>query len=172
MSARLLRLRDELGGLGLAAVLLLAAVLVFYVTAVKPLQARNDALNERISRQAQRPQAGDPGSTAEKVSAVYDFLRREEQTTDWLAKLHGIGAATGVQLKSASYRTQQADGRIARYEIVLPVAGSYAQIRDFLKRSVAEIPVMSIDQLTLKRESRNDGALQAELRLTLHMVKS
>jgi hypothetical protein len=56
--------------------------------------------------------------------------------------------------------------------MVLPVAGSYPQIRDFLKRSLAEIPVMSVDQLTLKRESRNDGTVQAELRITLHMVKS
>ena len=39
-----------------------------------------------------------------------------------------------------------------RYEIVLPVAGSYAQIRDFLKRALAEIPVLSVDQLTLKRD--------------------
>ena len=81
-----------------------------------------------------------------------------------------------MQLKSASYRTQQTDGRIVRYEIVLPVAGSYAQIRDFLKRSLADIPLLSVDQLTLKRETRtegrNEGAIQAELRLTLHMVKS
>ena len=60
-----------------------------------------------------------------------------------------------------------------RYEIVLPVAGSYGQIRDFLKRALAEIPVMSVDQLTLKREGKQPTlALQAEMRLTLHMVKS
>jgi hypothetical protein len=31
--------------------------------------------------------------------------------------------------------------------------------------------VLSLDQLSLKRESRNAGAVQAELRMTLHMVK-
>jgi hypothetical protein len=55
---------------------------------------------------------------------------------------------------------------------VLPVAGSYPQIREFLRRSLAEIPVLSLDQINLKRENRNDGAVNAELRLTLHMVKS
>jgi hypothetical protein len=54
---------------------------------------------------------------------------------------------------------------------VLPLTGSYAQMRDFLKRALAEIPVLSLDQMTLKRETRRDGAVQAELRLTLHMVK-
>ena len=172
MRDKLARLPHELGALGLASMLLLTAVAGFHFIALKPLEARNAVLKERVSRQAPRAEAGRPDSTADKVSAVYDFLRKDEQTTDWLAKLHGIGAATGLQLKSASYRVQPTEGRIVRYEIVLPVAGSYPQIREFLKRSLAEVPVLSIDQLTLKRESRNDGALQAELRMTLHMVKS
>ena len=46
-----------------------------------------------------------------------------------------------------------------------------AQLRDFLRRTLTEIPVLSLDQMTLKREGRNDGAVQAELRMTLHMVK-
>ena len=172
MNEKLLRLRDELGGLGLAALVLLAAVAVFQLLVVRPMEARNAQLKERVARQAPQPGAAQPGSAADKLAAVYEFLKKEEQTTDWLAKLHGIGTATGMQMRSASYRTQQTDGRIVRYEIVLPVAGSYPQIRDFLRRSSAEIPVMSIDQLTLRREGRGEGTLQGELRMTLHAVKS
>jgi Tfp pilus assembly protein PilO len=172
MTEKLLRLRHQLGSLGLASLVLLAAAATFHFLVLKPTEAKNAELKERVARQAPRAEAGQPGTTADKVGAVYQFLQKEEETTDWLAKLHGIGNATGVQLKSASYRTQRTEGPIVRYEMVLPVAGSYPQIRDFLKRSLAEIPVMSVDQLTLKRESRNDGAVQAELRLTLHMVKS
>jgi hypothetical protein len=172
MTAALLRVREALGAAGLAALALFTGAAVFHLAVLEPLELRHEALKDRVARQAPRAQPGQPGSAADKVSAVYEFLKRGEQPTDWLAKLHAIGAATGVQLKSASYRTQQSEGRIVRYEIVLPLAGSYAQIRDFLQRSGAEIPVMSIDQLTLKRENRNQPALQAELRLTLHMVKS
>ena len=53
----------------------------------------------------------------------------------------------------------------------MPLAGSYTQMREFLKRALAEIPVLSLDQISLKRENRRDGTVQAELRLTLHMVK-
>jgi len=146
-------------------------VAVFHSTTLAPLEARLQALKQQAALHAPAP-AGAPQSSAEKVNAVYDFLRRDEQPTDWLAKLHAIGTATGVQLKSANYRTQQGEGPILRYEIVLPVAGSYAQIREFLRRSAAEIPVMSIDQVSLKRENRNEAALHAELRMTVHMVKS
>ena len=159
------RLQELLGLSGIAGIFLLAAALAFSNFVISPLEERGARLQDRMSRKA--PAAAQPG--AEKVAAVYEFLQRQEETTDWLAKLHGIGAATGVQLKSASYKTQKTDARIVRYEIVLPVAGSYAQIRDFLKRSLAEIPVLSVDSLTVKR---NEGSLQAEMKLTLHMVKS
>jgi hypothetical protein len=162
-----LRLRHDLGALGWLSLALIGLAAAFAFLVVKPLEARNAALAERIAQLSSRDQ---PGTAAGKVASVYGFLEKPEQATDWLAKLHGIGAATGVQLRSATYKTQPTDSRIVRYEIVLPVAGSYPQIRDFLKRSLDEIPVLSVDQLTLKREAR--GALQAELRLTLHMVKS
>lgn len=166
----LLRLRDELRGLGVAAVLLIAAVAMFQVVVLHPMQARQAELEERLARELPRGASTQAGVSAEKVAAVYDFLKKDAETTDWLARLHGIGAETGVQLKSASYRAQHTQGAIMRYEMVLPVSGSYRQIREFLSRSLAEIPVMSVDQLSLKRESRRDAVLQAQLRITLHMV--
>ncbi|HEX2199558.1 MAG TPA: GspMb/PilO family protein [Burkholderiales bacterium] len=165
MSERLLRLRQDLGPMGWLSIALIGLAAAFAFLVVKPLEARNAALAERAAQLSSGEKAP---SAAGKVASVYGFLQQPEQTTDWLAKLHGIGTATGVQLRSATYKTQPAEGRIVRYEIVLPVSGSYAQIRDFLKRSLAEIPVLSLDQLSLKRDK---SALNAELRLTLHMVK-
>jgi Tfp pilus assembly protein PilO len=167
------RILERIGFAGVAAIGLLAAALFFSNFMVKPLQEKNLSLTEAASRSGRK---ADNAQSGEKVAAVYEYLRKEEDTTDWLAKLHGIGTATGVQLRSASYRTQPTDARIVRYEIVLPVSGSYGQIRDFLKRAAAEIPVMSIDQITLKKDERKgatpQAALHAEMRLTLHMVKS
>jgi len=172
MREKLLRLPRELGPLGLASLLALLALGIFHFSEIGPLEMRRVQLQERVERQPPPGPAQLGASASDQVAAVYAYLRRDEETSDWLAKLHGIGTATGVQLKSASYRSQAAEGRIVRYEIALPLAGSYPQIREFLKRSLAEIPVLSLDQISLKLENRNDGAVQAELRLTLHMVKS
>jgi Tfp pilus assembly protein PilO len=163
------RILERIGVAGVAAIGLLAAALLFSNFMVKPLQERNLSLTEAASRSGRK---ADNAQTGAKVAAVYEYLRKEEDTTDWLAKLHAIGTATGIQMRTATYRTQPTEGRIVRYEIVLPVAGSYGQIRDFLKRAALEIPVLSIDQVTLKKEERKGAALQAEMRLTLHMVKS
>ena len=168
-----MRLRRELGLAGLAAVVTLALTALFYKAALEPMQHRAERLSQQLERQAARApgQAGD-GSASGKLDTLYSYLGRAEGTTDWLAKLHAIGRATGVEMKSANYRSAPPQaGRIERYEIVLPVSGSYVQMRDFLRRALGEIPVLSLDQISLKRESRNDGAVQAELKLTLHMVK-
>jgi len=168
---QLYRLRHELGAPGMAAMLLFAAAAVFMTLVLQPLKEKNRVLEARagIGRDLGAVQNV---NNAEKVGAVYQYLEKPEATTDWLAKLYAIGKATGVELQSASYKTQAASGRLERYEIVLPLTGSYTQMRDFLKRSLAEIPVLSLDQISLKRENRREGTVQAELRLTLHMVKS
>ena len=169
MKLRKLDLRHELGGLGVLALVLLVGALVFSVAVVQPLEAKGRKLAARLAN-AELPAQGAPASAADKLGAFYDYLAKPEQTTDWLAKLYAIGHATGVELQSATYASEQA-GRIERTQIVLPLTGSYAQMREFLDRALTEIPVLSLDQMTLKRESRRDGAVQAELKLTLHMVK-
>lgn len=162
------RLRDTLGLSGLIAIALLVAATAFSSLFLARIEERNRALLTALSRKAQAPAL--PG--ADKVDAVYEHLRKDEQTTDWLARLHAISTATGVQLKRASYRTLKTDSRIVRYEIVLPAAGSYAQLRDFIKRALEEIPVLSLDQITMKRGASAESDIQAEMRLTLHMVSS
>jgi len=169
--AQIYRLRDELGTTGLAALVLFVAAGAFMALVLQPMKQKNRVLEARagISRDLGAVQNV---NAAEKVASVYEYLEKPEATTDWLAKLYAIGKATGVELQSANYKTQNAGGRLQRYEIVLPLTGSYTQMRDFLKRSLTEIPVLSLDQITLKRENRREGTVQAELRLTLHMVKS
>ena len=169
MKNHLYRLRDELGLMGLAALLVFAGAGLFFTFALQPLKEKSRVLEARasVSSPAQAAPSG------EKLAAVYQYLDKPETTTDWLAKLYAIGHATGVELQSASYKTQATPvARLERYEITVPLTGSYTQMRDFLKRALAEIPVLSLDQITLKRETRREDILRAELRLTLHRVKS
>lgn len=166
---RLYRLRDELGATGIAAIVLFVAAALFMSVVLQPLKEKNRLLAAKAEMIDNR--AAPASNAGQKLAAVYDYLRKPEQTTDWLAKLYAIGKATGVELAQASYKTQSASGKLERYEIVVPLAGSYTQMREFLKRALAEIPVLSLDQISLKRENRRDDTVQAELRLTLHMVK-
>lgn len=168
---RMLRtLREGLGFSGILAVALLGCALVFWQLGVQPIEAKNRLIEERIAKAARG--AAPATVSGEKLAAFYRQLEKGEDTTDWLAKLYGIGKATGIELASANYRVHQAGDRVERYEMVVPLTGNYRQVREFLRRALAEIPVLSLDQLTLKRESRSDGVVQAEARLTIHRIKS
>jgi hypothetical protein len=167
-------IRRELGGLGLASLGVLAAALLFLVFVVRPLEMRGDRLQEVLATSAARGTAAGTGSAshnAAKLAALYGHLETREQTTDLLARLNAAGAAAGVELRAAEYRVQKGASRIERYEITLPVAGSYAQIRNFLAKALAEIPALSLDQVSVRKQRASDAQVQAELRLTLHMVR-
>src|SRR3954470_18531003 len=119
----MLALRNELGLTGLVAIAVLASAALFYKGALEPLQARNQRLASELERHAGQAAPGQPaaeGSAAGKLQTFYSYLGHSEAPTDWLAKLYGIGKATGVELQSGNYRTQPAAanaGRVERYEI-------------------------------------------------------
>ena len=170
VTEQLYRLRDQLGAMGMVALALFVVAGAFMTLVLQPLKEQSRVLAAKADMIENR--AAPAANSGAKLAAGYDYLRKPQQTTDWLAKLYAIGHSTGVELAQASYKSQSAPGgKLERYEIVLPLTGSYTQMREFLKRSLAEVPVLSLDQISLKRENRRDGTVQAELRLTLHMVK-
>lgn len=174
ISSTLRRIRYELGAIGLASIALLAGAAFFLFFTLKPLEARNGELERQLAVNSRQNLSSDPfiraSTPAAKIAAFYHFLKTEQQTTDWLARLHAAGQTAGLDLRSADYRLQKTGTRIERYEIMLPVSGNYAQIRAFLANALAGIPVLSLDEVKFRKARAADASVQAELRLTLHLV--
>jgi hypothetical protein len=174
MTATLLRrAREELGIAGLIGLVLLAGAVAFLLGALEPLESRRQALDAQLARgeRAGASQARDPASDcAARLASFYEFFETGEAATGWLARLHAAGAAAGVEIRSADYTLHKTGTRLSRYEIVVPVTGSYPQIRAFLRNALADIPVLSLDQVHVKREQSQGGKVQAEARLTLHLL--
>jgi hypothetical protein len=172
MSAALLRkARHELGVTGLIALALFGAAALFFFLAVKPLEARNALVESELAQAERQAPGGRAPAAGARLAAFYRYFETGEAATDWLARLSAIGASSGVQIRSADYRLQKTGTRLERYEVVLPLTGSYPQIRAFLATALAEIPVLSLDQITIKKERAQGGAVEAEARLTLHLTR-
>jgi len=174
MMHALKRLKNELGLLGLGSLELLALSAFFSLLIVKPLEARLQALEHE--RHAARQAVGSDGLKlvganlqAARVADFYRYFDRQQRVNDWLARLHGIATASGLELRAGNYRLAEAR-RIDRYEINLPVSGSYTQIRSFLEGALAEIPVLSLDQASFRRKGTNEMRIEAEIVLTLHLL--
>lgn len=178
MSALLQRLRAQLGAAGVAALALLAADLAFLALALQPLEERAARLERRLERVAP-PRAPAPrgalvragAAPAAQLAAFYAYLERGPSPPEWLARLHAIAADAGLALPSAEYRLLGTGTPLERYEIALPVTGTYAELRAFLEAALAGIPVLSLDAVSFTRQRADAPRVRAELKLTLHLVR-
>jgi hypothetical protein len=170
------RLREELerlGWPGVAGLGLLAFVAMIAVSALVPLRAEverlrdeADALQRRVGggERAGRPAAQD------QLATFYAFFPPPASSPDWLGKIHAIAQAKGVQLASGEYRLERAASpRLRRYQMTLPVQGTYAQIRGFVGDVLEQVPAAVLEEVSLKRESVETPRVEARVRLTIYM---
>jgi Tfp pilus assembly protein PilO len=178
MNPVLRRWRESVEALGLAGVVgiaLLVFAATLYGTAVAPraaeraaLQAEAERLRERL-RMSGSP-AGAKGTLAEQLATFYAFFPPAQSSPDWLGKIHAAAKAKGLVLQSGEYKLERsADARLARYQITLPVTGSYAQLRGFIGQVLTDVPAAALEEITLRRESVASPRLEARIRLTLYL---
>lgn len=85
-------------------------------------------------------------------------------------QLHRSAAARGLLLASGEYRVMPAAGSLPqRYQIVLPVSGSYPLLRAWLADAMNAQPGLALDELSLSRNTVGDTVLQARVRWTLYL---
>jgi len=155
--------------LALASLAVLAGSVAFLFQFVKPLEERAQRLERDVQPTALKRVALD--TPAARLEAFHTRLDRAETKDEWLAKLYAAARASGLELRAAQYRLAESRQRIERYEISLPVSGSYSQIRRFLESALADIPVMSLDRASFRRKAITDGRVEAEIVVTLHLLR-
>jgi len=173
------RLRAALGPAGMAGCALLVAIAVLYVTAVMPQRSTRDALiaeAQELHSRYRMPGAALAGGRigiADQLRTFYGFFPALESTPEWLARIFAAAEREGLTLPSGEYRdSREREARLIRYQITLPVKGSYLQIQRFIAAVLAEVPALSLDDISLKREHIGEQSLEARLRFTLFLGNS
>ena len=172
--ARLTALRKELGTVGAGSLCVLSACLAFQLGTVRPLEAKARALDLQLAALPARTDGLKLVRSRSPIGAMSAFYRAfdtGERIDESLARLYGIAGATGLELRTADYRLGESKQRLERYEISLPVSGSYSQIRLFLATALAELPTISLDRAVLRRKNANDTRVDADLVLTLYRLR-
>lgn len=162
---------ERVGWVGFLSLVVILGAVVFHTTARRALEDELRALEQSI-RHARQPVAAarDAGPVAQ-MGVFYRFFEQPVAAHEWLAKLHAIGRAVGVELPSAEYRTLPTGTRITRYQLTLPLKASYSQGRAFMANALNEIPVLSVEQASFRRTGTNDALLEIEIVMTLHLLE-
>ena len=152
---------------------LLVVAVATQVAWVGPLQAAGEDLKGLQRAAGGRPsaaQSAGPTRTAEGLNRFHGFFPPADSSAQWLEVIEAAATRHGIELVSGQYRLERRPGeRLARYEMTLPVSGSYAQIRGFMAQVLRDVPAAAIDNVQLRRDEGAGGRLTAGIRLSLHL---
>jgi Tfp pilus assembly protein PilO len=169
----------RLGWAGGAGALLIVFAVVFQLTAsskihneIKELKDDAALLQSRHQMALTQPVAVKPGVT-QQLTTFYEFFPPQSAVPDRLAKVYAAARKRGIILERGEYKVVQEQGwRLLRYQITLPVKGSYEQIRGFAADVLAAVPASAIDEISLKRDGIGATVIEAQIKLTLFLGAS
>ena len=167
-----------LGKPGLAGALLLLASLAYTLAAVLParrdlLQAQQQAARaELVLAGVNEGRQAAPASPESRREVFYRALPAQAEVTQWIERIYDAAQAEQLSLAHGEYaQADVADTRLARYRIVLPVRGSYGQIRRFTAAAMAAVPSLGLDDISLQRASIGDADIDASIHLSLYLAR-
>jgi hypothetical protein len=157
------------GALGLA---LLAGVLAFYLSTVRPAQDELVALESRRAQlQKERPaQAARAAPERAPLEQFVGFFPVLASAPHWLGTVYAVAEREHLELLEGAYRLS--DDKVlglAHYRATLPVRGSYPQIRRFIAGVLDEAPAASLESVVFQRAKVGEAELEAKVAFTLHL---
>lgn len=159
------------GTLGLG---LLAAALVLAATVLLPgkrhlQQLEHDIAGMRSAMEHHRGQWVDHSPQA-ALNAFYGFLPPEASAAGQVAAILDAAEANGIEVDRIEYvLTRDRAARLSRYQMTLPLRGTYPDIRYFVIDLLNTMPALAINELSFKREDAHSQGVEARLRLTIYL---
>jgi hypothetical protein len=157
-----------------------AAALAWTLRANLQLDAEREAL---LAARAARPAASAPAAapaapsapastapSADNLDAFYAALGPRRYAEQQVKTLFTLAAKNGLSLSQGEYKTgYDRNAHLATYQVNLPVKGSYGAIWQFAFGALRAIPFASLDDVSFRRDTIGDPAVEARLRLTLYL---
>lgn len=163
------------GACGLA---LLALAFGYAVFVLWPAVGARDAAAERASRaeaRLARIQVGSepiPELPAQQLTKFHQSLPEQLEATASIDLIFAAAAAEGLSLARGEYALEyDPETRLARYQILLPVRGTYMQLRRFLGAAMVAVPSLSLEDIDFQRKQVSETELEGRVRLVLFLSR-
>jgi Tfp pilus assembly protein PilO len=164
---------QRLGWPGVVGLSLLAFAAAFYFSTIRPGQMRLEQLRgDIVALEQQRAHAAsdEPTSNRERLDAFYAFFPPAARTADLLDKIFAAADKQALNLEQGDYRLQRDNvGGITRYDVILPVRGSYPQVRKFVAAALAQLPNLSLDSIQFERQKVGDSTVEAKVKFVMYL---
>lgn len=159
----------------LAALALIGCAAADYAFVVLPAEDRLRALRMQAVRPAPGVRPAEKRATGPipDAAALLDSIPAASALPDVLESLYGAAEAHGVPLAQGEYRVlRDLHGRLLQYQIVLPVSGTYPQLRKFAAAALAAVPALTLDSVRFERQRIDEAVSAARLTFVVYLAKS
>ncbi|NWL77606.1 pilus assembly protein PilO [Pseudomonas taiwanensis] len=170
----------RLGWPGLVGATLLVLALGYALFGLLPAREALTNLDQQLA--ADRAQlAAAPSAVAAKPASDASSAQLEDFRRNLPAQLDATGAIDRIYVLAQQEGISLARGeyalgldpktRLARYQVLLPVRGSYPQLRRFLHGLQAQLPALALEEVDLQRKQIADSELEGRIRMTLYLAR-
>ncbi|WP_018605180.1 type 4a pilus biogenesis protein PilO [Uliginosibacterium gangwonense] len=148
------------------AVVLCLAVWLFWA----PAQISSVTRSQEHLQEAYKVASSQKGKTRQEppLQVFKRQLLRQEETTAQLRLIFQLASNAGLSVSQVDMRRQvDSAGVYSQFQVVLPVRGSYPNIKRFCSDLMQGMPALSIDQLVIRRDQTSASQLDAQLSLSI-----
>lgn len=158
---------------GLAGALMLAAAFSLALGGLVPTLDERDRVAGALAdaEAGSGPErAPDP---ARQATRILTSLPLQDEATGALEGVFAAAGAEGLAVGQGEYvLSVDASGALARYQIRVPLRGSYPQIRRFVAHALEAQPTLGLEQIEFQRQSIAEREVDATVGLTLFLARS
>jgi hypothetical protein len=167
----------RLGAVGYSAIGLLLTALGISLAGIFPLQEEVEGLRAEVAARPKRSVTTAPVLLPEQVLAqeLTAFDKRfstVDALSDGLDALFMLAGNQGLELNRGEYTlVEKAGGILRRFEVTLPVTGTYSQIRGFVLEVLEKLPSTALADLAFQRGKIAEGTAMVSLRFVFFVRK-
>jgi hypothetical protein len=168
-----------LGVPGVAGLAMLLLALVWALGGLMPDWSSLQTLTQQTREAGEYLAKVEDGSVAAPVvpqRQLDDFrskLPSQPQATVAIDKIYALAAQEHITLARGEYSLGvDPKTHLARYQILLPVRGSYPQLRRFLHALLGQLPAVVVEDVEFQRKKIADTDLTGRIRMTLYLSRS
>jgi len=154
-------------------VLIIAAVLIYTILgapAAHRLHGMQAGAAQMRAAIAQHKKNWVPESPRASLRVFYQSLPAQNDIPVLLETIFDAAYESNLAPETGEFKlTQEIKAPFLRYQITLPVQGSYANTRKFVNRVLQEIPSAALDEINFSREDVRVPEVEAKVRFTLYL---
>jgi len=166
---------NQAGWMGVTGISLLIFSATVYLSTVMPdrariaeLQQKSTSLRHQAELAIARGGISSTNNPESQLQTFYRFFPDPSEKTTGLARIYSAAEHQTLLLETGEYRFLSGQNHaLSRYQVTLPVKGSYLQIRNFVNEVLIEVPSAAVDDISFKRENISSPVLNARIKLTL-----